>query len=422
MMITRGTEPAIGNHTATEQPTAVGIRPSRLRHLLIGGLILGVMIFGGWWRWTAAPALAGSCTIGSPLSKLFTSGARWELCWSQRAAEGIVLSELYYTPPAGERRKVLHEASLSQIEVHYDDGLATNAYTSNPGLGGDQLLTLSAADCPNGTLLSDGQRNLLCQQARDRGYLYKYYATQRQGEELTLFSVSQLGQMLYIFKWRFLDDGTIEPQIGDGGRLLRRGVDDSVGWPIAADETIGIGYLTNYWWRLDFDLAGNGANDYVDEFEVTARLNGLGNDSGERIISATQLSSESGRTTDPTLKRSWRVRDGAVTNSDGHAISYELEAKQAGYRDPGTVNDPWNQHDLYVTVEHECERLAMQNPTCGASVADFVNGESTAGADIVLWYRVTAHRLPRAEDVPLLGVQWHGYQLLPRDWTAQNPF
>ncbi len=413
-------QPIMVNQVAVG-PKRLGLIPLRLRHLMVGCVVVGMTVVGGWWRWMPTPVVAGTCTTGSALGKTFSSGARWELCWSERAAEGIVLSEIYYTPPAGERRKVLKEASLSQIEVLYDDGLATNAYTSNPGLGGNQLLTLSADDCPNGTLLSNGNRALLCQQSGARGYLYKYYATQRQGEDLTLFSASQIGQMLYVVKWRFLDDGTIEPQIGDGGRLLRQGVDTKVGWPLTDDNTIGIGYITNYWWRLDFDLAGNGANDYVDEFEVNAIFtNGI--DTGKRVTSATPLTVESGRTTDPDHKRSWRVRDGVITNSDGHAISYHLEAKQAGYRDEGSAAAPWDQHDLYVTVYKECERLAMQNPTCASNVADFVDGESIAGADVVLWYRVTAHRLPRAEDVPLLGLQWHGYQLLPRDWTAQNPF
>ncbi|MEZ4674151.1 MAG: hypothetical protein R2932_07920 [Caldilineaceae bacterium] len=388
------------------------------RHLLVGILLIGTIVAGVYRQQPFSSVQAGTCAAGSAVSHTFPTGARWDLCWTEEAAEGIVLSDIYYMSPGGESRKVLHEASLSQIELSYDDGQATFYYTSLPGLGGNQLLTLTAVDCPDGTLLGNGGRNVLCQQEGARGYLYKYYTVQRQGEDFTLLSASQIGQLLYIVKWRFLDDGTIEPQVGDGGRLLRQGSDTAVGWPVDADGTVGIGYVTNFWWRLDFDLAGNGANDFVDEFEVKP---GEAN-SAQRVTQATQLNSESGRTTDPSVKRSWRVRDGAVTNTDGHAISYHLEAKEAGYRDPGSAMAPWNEHDLYVTVNQSCERLAVHNPTCGAHVGEFVDGESIAGADIVLWYRVTAHRLPRAEDAPLLGIEWHGYQLLPRDWTAQNSF
>lgn len=386
-----------------------------------------------WWQLPQRLVQAGTCANGSAIDETFTTGARWELCWSEQTHEGIVLSDLYYTPPDGPRRKVLKTAALSQIEVLYDDGRAALHHVGSPGLGGAQLLSLTAAECPAGTLLHGGDRTVLCQQVGPRGYLYKYYTVQRQGQALTLFSVSQIGQLLYIVQWRFFDDGTIEPQVADGGRLLRLGTDGAYGWPVTGDNVgdnvdetpqVGIGYITNYWWRLDFDLAENGANDFVDEFNVNPISNNT-----QLATSVTTLNTETGRTTDPTSKRSWRVRDGAITNPDGHAISYHLEPKQAGYRYQGPATEPWSQHDLYATVAQPCERLPIDNgmtladpATCSDHIAAFVNDESLAGADVVLWYRITTHRLPRPEDTPVLGVEWHGYQLLPRDWTAQNPF
>lgn len=395
------------------------MRTYRVRLLCIG---IGLAFAGlcAVWQLTVTRAQGGACAVGLYLEETLPTGARWDLCWHERAQEGIVLTEVYYTPPAGVRRKVLQEASLAQLEVIYDDGRATFTYGSEPGLGAAQLLTLSGADCPDGVLLTQNNRALLCQQSAGRGYLYKYYTQQRQGDAMTLFSASQIGQHLYIVQWRFLDDGTIEPMVGDGGRLLRQGRDPQHGWPVTGDGVVGIGYVTNYWWRLDFDLGGNGANDRVEEFEVNPA-----NANTQRISTATPLTTESGRTTDPDKKRSWRVRDGALTNSDGHALSYHLDPNRAGYRYVGPATEPWSQHDFYVTVAHACERLAIGNPTtggCADNVADYVNGENTAGADLVVWYRVTAHRLPSAEDTPVLSVQWQGFQLLPRDWTAQNPF
>ena len=171
--------PAILNWLLPLPITWPGVVRARLRQITFVCIVVGVALVGGWWHWMPSPVSAGTCTAGSAINQSFTSGARWELCWAERVAEGIVLSDIYYTPPAGERRKVLQEAGLSQIEVLYDDGLATDYYTSNPGLGGNQLLTLTAADCPSGTLLSNGARNLLCQRSGARGYLYKYYTTQR---------------------------------------------------------------------------------------------------------------------------------------------------------------------------------------------------------------------------------------------------
>ena len=215
---------------------------------IFGTIVLAIIaIFLGWQFLPKHYVQAGTCATGSAISETLSTGARWDLCWSEHANEGIVLSDIYYTPPAGIQRKVLREASLSQIEVLYDDGYTAFNFATMPGLGGDQLLTLTTADCPTGTLLGNGERNVLCQQVGPRGYLYKYYTIQRQGDALTLFSVAQIGQMAYIVQWRFLDDGTIEPQVGDGGRLLRVGQDAQMGWPIDADGAIGVGYLTNYW-------------------------------------------------------------------------------------------------------------------------------------------------------------------------------
>ena len=392
-----------------------------LGRLLLVVVALGMTGFFVRWQLATTAAQGGSCAEGNYLEESLPSSARWDLCWLVRSAEGVVLSEIHYTPPAGERRKILQEASLAQIEVIYDDARATLYPVSEPGLGGAQLLTLAAGDCPNGELLSAEKRTILCKQRAARGYLYKYYDQQRQGDDFTLFSATQIGQQLYIVQWRLVDDGTIEPMVGEGGRLWRQGGNAQSGWPVAANGTLGIGYLLNYWWRLDFDIGGNGANDMVEEFTVSPASNNT-----QRISSAAALTSEGGQSTDPDQKRSWRVRDGALNNSDGHAISYHLDPKAAGYRDEGSASQPWRQHDFYVTVAHPCERLAIHNPVgsenCGDNVAAFANDESLAGADIVVWYRSTTHRLPRAEDTPVLGVQWQGFQLLPRDWTAQNGF
>lgn len=391
-----------------------------LRLLLVAVTGLGVFTV---WQLAGTRAQSGVCTAGVYLEETLPTGARWDLCWDVRPQQGVVLSDVHYTAPGDVRRKVLREASVAQIEVIYDDGAATLYQASEPGLGDERLLTLVAADCPDGALLNHADRALLCKQVAPRGYLYKYYAEQRQGYLLSLFSVAQSGHHLYIVRWRFSDDGTIEPEVGNGGRLWRRGRNPEHGWPVptaAGDGIIGIGYVTNYWWRLDFDLGGNGANDIVEEFEVNPASSNT-----RREMTVTRLNTETGRTTDPDRKRSWRVRDGTLTNADSHAISYHLDPKQAGYRYVGAAGQPWNQHDFYATVARPCEVLAARNSTdggCAGDVAGFANGESIVGADVVLWHRVTAHRLPRAEDTPVLGVQWHGFQLLPRDWSAQNPF
>jgi len=59
--------------------------------------------------------------------------------------------------------------------------------------------------------------------------------------------------------------------------------------------------------------------------------------------------------------------------------------------------------------------------SCGADVTDFVNGESIDGGDVVVWYGISYHYLPRSEDDPYMPVHWDSFNLIPRDWTNVNP-
>ena len=58
---------------------------------------------------------------------------------------------------------------------------------------------------------------------------------------------------------------------------------------------------------------------------------------------------------------------------------------------------------------------------CGDELGDFVDGESlVGGADVVIWYEMTFHHIPRDEDEPHMFSHWSGFELVPRDWTSQS--
>ncbi|MBV7330227.1 hypothetical protein KFU94_18650 [Chloroflexi bacterium TSY] len=397
-------------------------------------LILLLLVMGAaFLLWQMMPTLAQSntCAAENPIVETLESGARWELCWEVRNQEGIVLHEIYYTTPSGLRRKILKQANLAQIHVAYDDGERAHLLTEY-GLGNERLVPLTSEECLDGTLLSDGvntDRAILCKQISRYGYLYKYFDQQRQGTALNLYSVSIINEQTYIVQWRFLDDGTIEPSIGLSGQLARMGTEPLYGWPLdAGKQKIGIGYVNNYYWRLDFDIGGLDAGeeaagpigDVVEEFEVEPATNNT-----RRVLTVTPLSEETARPIEPAKKRSWRIRSGSINNADGHPVSIHLEPLHAGHRYIGPSNEPWSQNDFFVTVNHPCEQFLSQNSQtdgCGEHVAEFVNGESLERADLVVWYGLTVHHLPRDEDEPFINTRWNGFQLLLRDWTAQNQF
>ena len=389
--------------------------------LMLAGLWLGAALFGR----PRLQAQSGSCPVANKIDETLPSGGRWQLCWEARDQEGIVLHDIFYTTPTGVTRKVLRQAGLAQIQVSRDDGSAPTQVLTELGLGGDHLLPLAAADCTDGTLLAQNGQSVLCQRSGPRGYGYKYFTVQQQSYSMTLYAVSHvvdpnLGDRSYIVQWEFVDNGIIDFAVGESGRLTQFGSDVQSGWPVGEDSAnpIAVGYTNNYFWRLDFDLGDNGGNEIVEEFAVNPTVSNT-----QRATSVIRFDSEAARPLDPSTKRSWRIRDASLTNGDGHAISYHLEPMNISYRYEGPASEAWNQNDFYVTRYNECERFAVQNNPangCGASLGDFVNGESIDSQDLVIWYRVGFHRLPRAEDAPYMQTHWDGFSIYPRDWTAQN--
>ena len=353
------------------------------------------------------------CPGGQDVDVTLPTNARWEMCWATDPAEGVVLSDGYFTDADGSRRKVFKSLSVAQINVVFDDASAPLNLVTGAGLGGANFRTMTAADCPSGTRFG----GVLCQRTESRGYAYKYYAQQKQGYNLVLTSASTPGVSTYVVRWAFGDDGSVAPSIGLSGELPRVASGSSAnGWPIDAQGNTGVGFTNNYFWRMDFDLGTDAANDAVEELEIVPSA-----DRRRKTKTLTALGTESARSVDVNLKRSWRILDTQITNADGRAISYHLEPLHTAHRYRGSSS--LLSTDAQFTRFKACERFASENnaANCGSSLADYVSGESLAGADVVLWYSVSYHHLPRAEDSPATPVHWDGFIVVPRDWTADNP-
>lgn len=359
------------------------------------------------------------CSDDYYLNVTLPNQARWDMCWEHRAREGIVLHKIHYTTPNGQRLQILNLAALAQIHVPYDDNGARYHDISDYGLGNKYMANLTSAECPNGRLLKYAGKSAICQQITPADSGYATADKQVRGDALSLFSVSTIGAYNYIPTWRFLDDGSIEALVGATGALQRYGNASAAeqGW-LVAENKVGISHAHNFFWKLDFDLAGTATDDYVEElnFAPTAL--------GQLARTNTRFTQEVARSVNPEQLRRWRVVDGAVTNAQGLPISYEIRLPQSAQREEGPAMEAFNQYDLYVTRQKSCELFASHNPTgigCAASLDGFMNNEPLANQDVVLWPSTTFYHVPRAEDAPRMDAHWSSISITPRDLNDKNP-
>jgi primary-amine oxidase len=365
----------------------------------------------------AAPTPA--CSGQYKIDKALPNGARWTMCWQLKTAMGVVLERVIYTPRGGTPHQVLSSGALGQIHVPYDSG---QAEFNDLGAYGELTEALTAKDCPGGELREHQGRKLLCVRTTPRGYAYKRFdydddgnvlSKDLQGDELVLHSAAPVGWYTYITEWRFADDGAITPRVGATGSLAPDFFTDAAsGWPVGAGSTrFSENHSHNVSWRLDFDVDGT-TNDVVEQFDFT------GSGTQKRTLKASTLTTEAAR--DKAPMRYWRVKDKAVKNTDQHNISWEIELRDTDqWR--GDAAHGFTHHDLFVTQYKACEQLVAGNEdgTCADAVDKFVNNEALA--DPVVWPVVGFHHVPRDEDEDPMPVHWQGLRIVPRDLTARSP-
>ena len=373
------------------------------------------------WGLAAAASAQPTCSGVFLVDETLTSGARWRLCWEQHTNAGVVYSEIHYTPPGGSERLVLYDFRLAQIFVPYDDDGARFHDITDYGAGGANLRDLGPGDCPGGTLLRTQGKDCVCRTVRARGSAYHAAGHALQGNELSLFSVSAIGQYNYIPQLLFQDDGAIEVRMGATGALQRTSTQASNlphGWPIDAGSLIGISHMHNYYYRLDFDIGGTANGDVFERIDAVAD-----GSAATRTRTVTPFTVEGHDDVAPDALRSWRIRDDVITNAHGQPISYELVPLESGHRDVGPAGEPFTHHDIYVTKRKSNELYASHNNfNANEDITDFYDPpESLSGADLMVWYGLSFHHIPRDEDEARMHAHWNGFRLEPRNWNDAHP-
>lgn len=361
---------------------------------------------------------AQHCTDAYSIDETLASGARWDMCWTQDDNHGIRYHHIYYTPKNGTRRMVLMDAAIAQIHVPYDDNGARYHDVSDYGLGAGYLRSLTASECPGGTLRQYGTKNAVCTQVQKKGAAYRSSTNVDEANVLKVFSISKVGAYVYIPQWLFYDDGRMEPSMLATGALQRlNNSSPQHGWLLDGSR-IGVSHMHNYFWRLDFDLNGTATNDVVKEINYNSS-------GGKRTRVMTTFTSEAARSLSPSKMRSWMISDGSQRNAKNHLMGYEIRLSEAGHREVGPANEAFTYNDFYVTRANSCEQIASHNSRINSGCADsldrFVNGQSLSGQDLITWVGISFYHIPRSEDYPKMDAHSNHFEIIPRDWHAKNP-
>ena len=269
----------------------------------------------------------------------------------QSYGAGVELRDVYYSG-----RLVLRRGGMPVLNVFYD-GNACGPYRD--WLYSETCFKCNGTDLGNGLrMAAPGQRAItICDDADDRGNFQGVAAYEDNGE-LVLISECSAGWYRYITAWHFHPSGILRP------RFLYGYTDSSC---------VCYGRLHNAYWRLHFALDGLG--ELVAE-ETTSPPN----DPRARWAPF-RIEARRYRSQNPRYRR-WRVRK----LSTGFTATFVPGLKDGHYESATTGEaDFWV---LAYRASGSADGELIGSSGAFANLTQYVNGERTYNADLVLWYGV----------------------------------
>ena len=378
----------------------------------------------------------------------------------------------------GKRRSIMYEGSISELYVPYMDPeetwnshvfLDAGEYFTYDGIGTIKPL-LAGVDCPSyakffsATFYDTNGRPVLrpqmaCLFERTSGDPAWRHGDEggvsgRPSRELVLRTVAVVGNYDYLLDWRFEQDGSMHVAVGATGILEVKPVKEkTVDGPLSGDmtakdekgNTVEFGQLVSpgvdavdhdhfFSYRLDLDVDGTN-NSFMADKLVQYKLP-KENPSPRRVIWAmqpTMVEKEGDSPQDISMQHPamWRFVNHDVHDPYGYPTSYEI---MAGETAASLLPDSeWPQkrggfssHQLWVTPYDPNEFYVSGTYVAGSDATDGLpewvkKNRSIENTDIVAWYTVGFHHVPRPEDWPQMPIMWHDFSIRPYHFFPKNP-
>ena len=381
----------------------------------------------------------------------------------------------------GEKnRSVLYEGGLSEMYVPYQDPeetwnshvfLDAGEYFTNTGSGGIIKPLLPGVDCPtyatffSGTFFHDNgspyiRPQLACLFERITGDPVwrhwdedTYAVSGRPTRELVFRTVATVGNYDYLFDWRFEQDASITVGVGATGILEVKAVSDqradapqSAGLvgkdpdgnsvefgQLVAPGTDGVDHDHYFSYRLDLDVDGVNNSLMVDKM-VPYKLpdSALGRH-WIWVMKPEMVKTEGDAKLNVSIEHPamWMFTNENVKNSLGQHTSFEIMPGETGISLLPSSEWPqkragWSEHNLWVTPYDPNERYVSGVYVMGSKGEDGLTewvkkNRNIVNTDIVAWYTVGFHHVPRPEDWPQMPIMWHTFSLRPFQFMTKNP-
>ena len=369
----------------------------------------------------------------------------------------------------GKRRSVLYEGSLSEMYVPYQDPeetwnshvfLDAGEYFMNTGMGIAKPL-MKGVDCPDyatyfsGTFFHENgtpfeRPQLACLFERTVGDpSWRHWEMDgvvgRPGRELVFRTIAVVGNYDYILDWRFEQEGAIVVAVGATGELEVKPVKDKSDMMAKAPDgtmvefgnlvapmTDGVDHDHFFSFRLDLDVDGTKNNFEVDKLVQYTLPPGSPRKTIWAMAPST-IDTEGNAPQNITLLHPamWRFVNPEVKNELGNNTSFEIMAGLTGESLLSKEDWPqkragWSDHQLWVTPYDPKERYASGVYVSGSKGTDSLpawvkQNRSIMNTDIVAWYTMAFHHVPRPEDWPQMPTMWHDFRLQPFNFYSKSP-
>jgi primary-amine oxidase len=372
------------------------------------------------------------------------------------AREGLVLHTVAYED-GDELRPILYRASFSEMVVPYGEVAPTHSWKMAFDIGeyGIGVLANSlelGCDCLGEIRYFDavmcdaaGQpqvlRNAVCVHEEDSSLLWKHTDWRtgeteiRRSRRLVVSFVATVGNYEYGYYWYFQQDGTIEAEVKLTGIVSTGAV--APGEPMPHASLVAPGLSAPYhqhFFNVRLDMMVDGVRNSVVEVDTEAVPLGPENPRGNAFrTTETTLAreSQSGRMVDSSRARYWKIVNPSVENGLGTPVAYKLEPGQnsACFAHPDSdlaARAGFITGHVWVTPYDPTQRFAAgdypnQHPG-GAGLPAWIQADRpTEDTDVVLWYSMGHHHIPRPEDWPVMPVGKIGFALKPNGFFDRNP-